>query len=347
MSHMPIVYGRDLDLNLLRVFAVVTETGSVTEAASRLYLTQPAVSAALRRLTSSIGAPLFVRDGRGLALTGRGERLRDGLAPHLQALVDAALSPPRFDPATSDRTLRLGLSDSAEVWLLPPLLRVLEREAPHMRVIATAVQFRTVGAALAAGLDAAVTVADDLPQSIRRTPLVTGGFTCLFDPRHARPGALTEAAYFAHDHVIVSYNGDLRGIVEDVLGRTRKIRCSISSFANLGALIEGTAMLATIPELVAAQIRSTRPHLRTAPLPFALAGSAAELLWPAATDDDPPCEFARAKIVEIARAFTDTPRSVSARARARPSAAAARTARSASTRARPRRARRSGPGGST
>src|SRR5215469_6519391 len=102
MEGMPSAYGRDLDLNLLRVFALVAETGSVTVAASRLYLTQPAVSAALRRLTTVIGAPLFVRSGRGLVLTSRGARLRDGLKPHLQKLVDAALAPPTFDPATSE-----------------------------------------------------------------------------------------------------------------------------------------------------------------------------------------------------------------------------------------------------
>ena len=214
---MPTVYGRDLDLNLLRVFAVVAESGSVTSAASRLYLTQPAVSAALRRLTTTVGAPLFARSGRGLALTSRGERLRAALHPHLDALIDAALAPPTFTPATSTRTLRLGLSDSAELWLLPPLLRVLEREAPHMRLVAIPVQFRTIAAALAAGLDAAVTVADELPATIRREPLIHGGFTCLYDPRHARIRTLTEKEYFARDHIIVSYNGDLRGIVEDML----------------------------------------------------------------------------------------------------------------------------------
>lgn len=296
---MPSVYGRDLDLNLLRVFAVVAEAGSVTEAASRLYLTQPAVSAALRRLTTTIGAPLFVRNGRGLSLTSRGERLRAALRPHLQALIDAALVPAAFDPKTSDRTLRLGLSDSAELWLLPPLLRVLAREAPHMRVVAVPVQFRTVGAALAAGLDAALTVADELPSTIRRKRLVTGGFTCLYDPRHARLRKLTEAEYFAREHIIVSYNGDLRGVIEDTFGKTRNVRCSISSFANLGALLDGTALLATIPEIVARQIRATRPHLKTKPLPFAVPRSYMELLWPSATDDDEPCKFARAKILEI------------------------------------------------
>jgi LysR family transcriptional regulator, mexEF-oprN operon transcriptional activator len=288
---------------------VVAARGSVKGAAHRLYMTQPAVSAALRRLTTTVGVPLFVRSGRGLALTSRGERLRAGLQLHLEALVDAALAPPTFDPATNDRTLRLGLSDSAELWLLPPLLRALEREAPRMRLIAIPVQFRTVAAALVGGLAAAVTVADDLPATIRRERLFNGGFTCLYDPRHVRLRRLTEAEYFARDHVIVSYNGDLRGIVEDLFEdlfektrkSTRNIRCSVSSFANLGALIDGTAMLATIPALVATQIRLTRPHLRTKPLPFAIEGAHAELLWPNATDDDEPCKFVRTMIRRIAK----------------------------------------------
>lgn len=298
---MPKAYGRDLDLNLLRVFAMVAESGSVTEAASRLYLTQPAVSAALRRLATTVGAPLFTRSGRGLVLTSRGERLRAALHPHLEALVDAALAPPDFDPATSTRTVRLGLSDIAEVWLLPPLLRVLERDAPRMRVVSLPTQFRTVGAMLASGVDAAVTVADELPGTVHRRTLFHGGFTCLYDPRHAKLRRLTEEEYFARDHVIVSFNGDLRGIVEDMFGRTRNVRCSISSFANLGAIIEGTAMLATVPTMVAAHIRAVRPALRTKDLPLPIRGSSIELLWPGAADDDPPGRFVRQKIEEIAR----------------------------------------------
>ena len=124
---------------------------------------------------------------------------------------------------------------------------------------------------------------------------------CLYDPRHARCAKLTEAEYFAREHIIVSYNGDLRGIVEDMFGKTRKVRCSVSSFANIGALIEGTAMLATVPELVADQIRATRPHLATKPLPFPIEGASAELLWPVATDDDEPGRFVRDKIIALAK----------------------------------------------
>ncbi|HZS39289.1 MAG TPA: LysR family transcriptional regulator [Polyangia bacterium] len=298
------IYGTRLDLNLLRVFLVVADRGSVTAAASQLYLTQPAVSAALRRLTDAVGAPLLARQGRGVALTSRGTRLAAAARPHVAALVEAALAPAHFEPATSERTVRLGLSDAGEAWLLPALLRTLAREAPRMRLIVQPVQFRTVAEALASRrLDAAVTVADELPSSIRRRALFDDTFVCLFDPRHVRlPPRPSERDYFAREHVIVSYNGDLRGIVEDLVGKARSVRCSVASFHNLGPIVDGSALVATVPALVAEEIRRTRPHLRTARPPFRFEGVPMELLWPAVDDDDAAGGFVRERIVEIAGA---------------------------------------------
>ncbi|MBC8072653.1 MAG: LysR family transcriptional regulator [Deltaproteobacteria bacterium] len=294
-------YARDLDLNLLRVFVVVAEAGSVTAAATRLYLTQPAVSASLRRLASAIGGTLFVRQGRGLVLTDRGRRLLADARPHLHALVDATASQPAFDPLTSDRVVRLGLADTNEAWLLPALLRRFEDIAPRLRVIALPVQFRTVGDALLAGaIDAAVTVADELPSSIRRSALFHGGFVALFDPTRLALGSrVSEAAYFAAEHVIVSYNGDLRGVIEDMMRRSRKVRCSVSSFANIGAIVEGSSLVATVPKLVAEQLLRASPQLRTASLPFAMGGAPMELLWPAARDDDPLGKFVRQQLTFV------------------------------------------------
>ena len=295
------VYGRDLDLNLLRVFVAVADSGSVTKAAARLYLTQPAVSASLRRLRTAIGASVFVRQGRGLALTARGERLASEVRPHLQALVAASLSPPRFDPKTSDRVVRLGLSDSNEPWLVPRLLRWTSSRAPHMRFVCVPVQFRTVEEAFSSRrIDLAVTIADELPPSIRRVSLKKKEFVCLFDPRHVKVGVkISEREYFARDHVIVSYNADLRGLVEDLLGKTRRVRVSVSSFSNIGAIVEGTALLATVPEQVAFQLRRAHPRLRVAKLPFALESQGMELLWSDATDTDEACAFIRDAIVRI------------------------------------------------
>ena len=297
-------YGRNLDLNLLRVFVVVAEMGSVTAAATKLYLTQPAISAALRRLTDSVGAPLFARQGRGVTLTSRGERLLAQAQPHLASLVSAALAPAEWNPETSDRTLRIGLSDVTEASLLPGLLRILAREAPRMRVIVLPVQFRTVSEMLVSRrVDVAVTVADEMPTSIRRKPLYHGHFVCLFDPRHVTGigKRMTEAQYFAQEHIIVSYNGDLRGIVEDLLRKTRNVRCSLPSFSNLGAVIDDTRLMATVPEEVATHARRAYPHLATAekPIELTLAGSPMELLWPAATEDDPALRFLRDAIDRV------------------------------------------------
>ena len=294
-------YGRDLDLNLLRVFVAVADAGSVTGAAARLYLTQPAVSAALRRLTAAVGAPLWQRRGRGLVLSRRGERMLAEVRPHLQALMTAALAPVRFSAEDSAHVARVGLADSAEGWVLPALLRALARRAPRMTVVAVPVQFRSVVEALTTGkVEVALSVVDEVPATVHRERALVGEFVCVHDARQLRlPARLTEEAYFAHEHVIVSYNADLRGIVEDVTGRARKVRCALAGFGALGEVLDGSRLLATVPARVAQQLRATRPHLRATALPFALAPTPLSLLWPAAVHGDEACAFVRQVLREV------------------------------------------------
>ena len=301
---MNVAHARDLDLNLLPVLVAVADTGSVTAAAARLHLTQSAVSAALGRLKSAIGDSIVIRHGRGVVLTERGARLVGDARPHLDAIVQAALAPARFDPRTTDRTLRLGLADIADEWLLPPLLRFLEAEAPQMRLACSPIQFRTVNEALATRrIDLAVTVADALPASVARRPLVQSRLVCVFDPRFVRLGARpTERAYLAQDHVVVSYNGDLRGVIEDSFGRERRVRCSVASFGSIGAMVSGGRLVATVPVIVATQILRLRPHLRVSSIPFPHEPGSIDLLWPRALDVDPACRFVRDAIIRIADA---------------------------------------------
>jgi len=298
-------YARDLDLNLLRVFAVVAEARTVTEGAAQLYLTQPAVSSALRRLQTAVGVPLFQRRGRGLVLTARGRELLAGTRKHLPALLQAALSPAEFNAQTNDRAFRLGVSDASAGWLLAPLVRSLAALAPNMRIIAIPVQFRTIAHALSSGqIEVAVTVADELPADITREVLFRSQFVCLFDGTTMLPvrgrGRLTRKAYFESDHVIVSYNGDLRGVVEDATPFQRRVRCSVPSFESVGPLLVGSKLLATVPQLVATQLIRTWPQLRQAPLPFALPRGRLELLWPTAQTDDPALSFLLGQVRKLA-----------------------------------------------
>jgi len=297
------VYERDLDLNLLRVFAVVAETGSVTAAASKLYLTQPAVSAALRRLNEAVGAKLFVRSGRGIVLTSRGARLQSVVRTHLTALTDSVRAGLEFDPRSAKRTVRLGLADAAMSWLLPRLVARVSEEAPGFTFIAVPIQFRTVADAFVRGdLDLAVTVADELPDSIVRMQLFGGSFVVLYDPRTTRlPRSLTKETYLARPHVIVSYNADTRGLLEDLFGVRRNVRVSVASFESVGALVDGSPLLATVPAIVAREILRTRPHLRTRTLPFEIPGTPTELLSLRAAIDDEALAFVRRAILAIAK----------------------------------------------
>lgn len=300
---MNVAYGRDLDLNLLRVLVVVVEEGSVTKAASRLYVTQPAISAALGRLRRAVGEPLFVRQGRLLAPTARGRRIFEEAQPSLRALTESVTHSAPFVPATSERVFRLGLSDDAQIWLLPRLLVRFAAAAPRMKLVVLPVTFRTVAAGLSEhGLDLALTVADDLPASVSRQELHTARFVCLYDPVHSKlPARPSLKRYLAQPHVVVSYNGDLRGYVEDSLGIERRVVCSVTGFAGIGAIVRGTPLLATVPETVARCMEDMFPGLRHAPLPFTLPSYPVELLWRRSLDHDPAHMWLREQLRAAAK----------------------------------------------
>jgi LysR family transcriptional activator of mexEF-oprN operon len=174
-----------------------------------------------------------------------------------------------------------------------------------MLLVVVPVQFRTVEDLLLSNkVDFAVTVADELPRSILREPLPrrenAKGFVCLYDSRFVKVGkAMSEREYFAHEHVVVSYAGDARGIIEDALGKSRNVRVSVPSFGYVADVIDGSSLVATVPSFVARHVQATRSHLRSVPLPLALDSVSLELLWSRVTDDDAAPRFVRSVVARI------------------------------------------------
>lgn len=117
----------DIDLDRLRLFIAIVEEGSLTEAARRMHMTQPAASRGLKQLEDAIGAPLFDRVGRGLEITSAGRALTPqahGLLTQAQTLTRVVRQAARDDHFN----LRVGTTDSIALNLLPRLARPL-REA--------------------------------------------------------------------------------------------------------------------------------------------------------------------------------------------------------------------------
>src|ERR687897_1418133 len=115
---------RRLDLNLLPVFAALMRERSVTRAGRALFLSQPAASAALARLRATLKDELLVRNGNALQPTPRAEALLAELEPALRAIAGAVAGATPFDPATDERTFRVGWSDDVTVAALPLLPRL-------------------------------------------------------------------------------------------------------------------------------------------------------------------------------------------------------------------------------
>lgn len=124
----------NIDMNLLRLFDAVYRLGSVSLAAEALGLSQPAASQGLTRLRLALGDALFVRASGRMRPTLRAERLASVVQPSIAAIQGVLKEEDTFDPARSQMTLRLHLSDIGEARLLPELLAALHREAPGVRV---------------------------------------------------------------------------------------------------------------------------------------------------------------------------------------------------------------------
>jgi DNA-binding transcriptional LysR family regulator len=119
---MRITQLRQVDLNLLVVFTALAEERSVSRAAARLYLSQPAVSRALQRLRDMFKDDLLVRGAGGYEMTPKGERLLQELSTMLPR-VDRLLVGAEFDPDVEQAVFRVAGTDNAAAVFAPSLCR--------------------------------------------------------------------------------------------------------------------------------------------------------------------------------------------------------------------------------
>nr|WP_246315969.1 LysR family transcriptional regulator [Kineococcus aurantiacus] len=125
---------RNLDLNLLVALDALLQERSVTRAATRMGLSQPALSASLARLRRHFDDPLLTRVGNDHQLTPLAVRLREQVRVALAGVERVFSAEPDFDPASSVRDVRIVSSDYAETVLGGPLAALLAAEAPGMRL---------------------------------------------------------------------------------------------------------------------------------------------------------------------------------------------------------------------
>jgi DNA-binding transcriptional LysR family regulator len=180
-----------VDLNLLIVFDAIMQDRSLTRAGRRLGLSQPATSHALARLRAALDDELFVRTPQGMQPTLQAEQMAEPVREALR-LMQSALAPDVFDPATSTRTFNLLVNNYAARAVVPPLAMRVADHAPSVGPDIKAIGNIDVLDQLDRGVDVALTQLVDGGERFKCIRILEDDFVALLDKNHP---AATEAVF--------------------------------------------------------------------------------------------------------------------------------------------------------
>ncbi len=292
-----------LDLNLLRVFHHLLREKRVSNVATVLGMSQPAVSSALGRLRASLGDDLFLRTQGGMVPTPYALQLAEPVAAALDGLQQALQVRTSFDPATSTRRFTLAMTDVGEMYFLPVLMDALAQSAPGVTLNVVAVTSASLGEDMATGrTDLALGLLPQLQAGFFQQALFRQPYVCLMREGHPLSVAprLTLADFATADHVRVIAAGTGHGRVDEALerqGLQRRIRLTVPHYVALGDVLGHSDLMATVPERFAQRV--TRPFaLTTRPLPLAVEGSVIHQFWHARLHKDPGHQWLRELVAQ-------------------------------------------------
>ena len=295
-----------IDLNLLVAFNALSEERNVTRAASRVGVSQPAMSSALGRLRTLFADPLFQRSAEGLLPTARARELAIPIAEVLRKLETALIARPTFEPTRVSQTFRLGLSDYAAVVLLPQLSHALQEQAPSVMLKVVAFSHRDSAVELldAGKIDVAIGIPPTQQDSrILSRLLFQDEFVTLLRRDHPAAGQVLDLPTFLKlKHVLVSPEGDGYGVVDAALaqqGLSRTCALTLPQMFTAPAVVAATEMSTTVMKRVARNA-AMADRLLFFPPPLPLPVIPFYLIWHRRNDGSAAQQWLRALIASLA-----------------------------------------------
>lgn len=280
----------DFDLNLMRVFLTVLHERSVTRAAQRLNLTQPAVSYALGRLREQFNDPLFVRTATGMQPTPVAFALADPIERGMNSFAEAVSLRQQFDPATSTRRFRLSMSDIGEMVFLPPLMERVHALAPRLQIEVLEVALEHLPHALKDGeVDLAIGNLAGLGRHTCHADLFSERYACMGRRGHPVLSAgLTRSQFKRLDHILVASRASAHRLLDDVLGEAglhRQPYLTLPHFSAAAEIVRRTDLTVTLPYRAAIWFnRDNAFDIR--PLPITLPPLCVTVHWHARFESD-------------------------------------------------------------
>lgn len=296
------------DLNLLRNLAVLLHTKSVTTAAKRMRMSQPAMSRSLAELRQIIGDPLLVRTRGGMLLTRRAEELVEPVR-HWLYEADRLVCPPVIDLNTLQRRFRIVTTDYGMLSVLRPAIPAIHAVAPGVAIDIKPFNGEIVALLAAGEVDLALSSAEPDRTLVHDRHLFHEKFVCIV--RHDHPlakGAPNHAPtmneLLAWPHISVSIDDEARDPVSRALrerGLERRIVATTPYFAAAQTLLRETDMVLTLPARVARD-PAVSGGLHIMPAPEELGGFDYWLTWHTRSHGDPAIQWLVELISEKSRA---------------------------------------------
>ncbi len=293
---------RTLDLNLLKTLDALLDERSVTRAASRLSLTQPAVSGMLNRLRDYFDDPLFIRVPHGMVPTTRAEALAAPVK-RILADIDVLLQPTEFDPLSASLTFTVAATDYALRAVMVPFIAALKTRAPAIRVRVVPVESDRLVSQLERGsVDVALITPHTTPDELHSRALYDERYVCMMRADHPDAGKpLPLERFCALEHVLVSYEGEsFRGVTDGALekiGLTRHVGLSVSHFLVLPDVLAISDMIAAVPSRIA----ENQAGMFVCETPVPLPGFTKSMAWHGRTHRNPAQAWLRGLMLETSQ----------------------------------------------
>lgn len=274
---------QDIDLNLLIVFQMMYRERKTGTVAEQLGLSQPAVSNALARLRKVLNDELFERTARGMRPTPYADNIAESVGYALSTLQDGLNFEERFDPASSDRSFCISMTDLGEMYLLPKLISHLETHAPNITISTVRDTGRPLKEEMESGaVDLAIGLLPQLEAGFYQRRLFDQQYVCLMRKGHPlAKGELTPERFSQAQHIVIEARGTGHGRVEAQLKRsgiTRIARLHLPYFMSAPYIIAETDLVATVTEKLALQT-CERLGLVAHPHPVDIPPAQINLFW--------------------------------------------------------------------
>lgn len=297
----------ELDLNLLVVFDALITEGTVTKAATRVGLSQPALSNALSRLRTLLNDPLFVRTPQGMQPTPRAKQLALPIRQALTLIQNSFQENTSFDFATEQRTFKLVMSDYCAHLFLPCLLEWFREVAPGIRLKVMHYLEKELQPMMESGnVDLAIGVFIGMEAGYYQQKLFEEDFTCIVRTDHPLiKSGLSKKQFLSLKHVLVSPRGTGLGRTDKILaerGEKRDIMLHVPHFLIVPTIIERTNLIATLPTRIA-QSFAASGNIKTLKHPYKVPGFTLTQFWHEQNHNDAANQWLRQSVFRICQRF--------------------------------------------